>query len=943
MKRLLMITLTLLVVALTLASTRVLVIGVGEYNDPSVIQLTGALKDAKAFSEAITRTGENPSINLLLNPTLTGLKVNIFEWARKSEPGETLILYYSGHGYSIDNDTYLIPSDVETRYIKDTAYNFTTGLKSISTDIRAKDVLIIIDACYSGSLVNDDRPLTNAKIKEGTIEEIAKDKGYVFLLSSRSDETSKERPEGGGQFTHYLLKGIEGEANRDNDDKITVKEVYDYLREEVRKATSNNQTPVMVGEREIVIAKDLRGMYDSLTLEIARMAREGRIDTEYTGLYLKILIQKENDDNELEKKVRGYLLSYLNKRDLEALKGLTRLAIIETGTPTTEQQSQQVQVTTPQTQPKGNCLLKVIAGNELAKSGSVYLNGKEVGTLEAGQLTVFDLGIGKYTLVIDGEKIDRQEIVVDFENNYETKEIRIEGKPATRVLRIVTIPPNAKIWIDGRELSSRSPWQESLEVGKAYEIEVYVEGYGRDKRIANVPTKGELIPFTITIPEAIAPDKPQLTYPANNSRDIPTGNVTLKWESKESDLTYRIEFDGKTYTTKNKSYTVSANERGKTYSWKVVAVNEFGKETTSETYSFTTQSNRAPNTPSNLSPSNNVTNQPTTITLSWECSDPDGDAVTYDVYFGTSSNPMTKVSSGQTGKTLNRSNLSIGTTYYWKVVAKDSKGGTTEGPVWRFTTLVAPEGMVLVEKGSFTMGDTWGGGDSDEKPTHKVTFTYDFYIGKYEVTFDEYDAFCNATGRSKASDNSWGRGTRPVIYVSWWDAIAYCNWLSEKEKLPKAYDNNGNFLDKDGRVTTDPSKVVGYRLPTEAEWEYAARGGNKSKGYKYAGSDNVSDVAWYSSNSGSKTQEVGKKAPNELGIYDMSGNVWEWCSDWYDSGYYAKSPTTNPYNSTAGSSRVVRGGSWGNSAAYVRVANRLHYSPTVTFHSLGFRIARTVP
>ena len=226
MKRLLMITLTLLVVALTLANTRVLVIGVGEYNDPSVIQLTGALKDAEAFSEAITRTGENPSINLLLNPTLTGLKVNIFEWARKSEPGETLILYYSGHGYSIDNDTYLIPSDVETRYIKDTAYNFTTGLKTISTDIRAKDVLIIIDACYSGSLVNDDRPLTNAKIKEGTIEEIAKDKGYVFLLSSRSDETSKERPEGGGQFTHYLLKGIEGEANRDNDDKITVKEVY---------------------------------------------------------------------------------------------------------------------------------------------------------------------------------------------------------------------------------------------------------------------------------------------------------------------------------------------------------------------------------------------------------------------------------------------------------------------------------------------------------------------------------------------------------------------------------------------------------------------------------------------------------------------------------------------------------------------------------------------
>ncbi|HON29220.1 MAG TPA: SUMF1/EgtB/PvdO family nonheme iron enzyme, partial [Mesotoga infera] len=249
--------------------------------------------------------------------------------------------------------------------------------------------------------------------------------------------------------------------------------------------------------------------------------------------------------------------------------------------------------------------------------------------------------------------------------------------------------------------------------------------------------------------------------------------------------------------------------------------------------------------------------------------------------------------------------------------------------------------FVLVEKGSFTMGDTWGDGDSDEKPTHKVTFTYNFYIGKYETTFEEYDAFCEATGRSKPSDSGWGRGARPVINVTCWDAIDYCNWLSEKEGLPKAYDNSGNLLDKDGMITTDITKVLGYRLPTEAEWEYAARGGNKSRGYEYAGSSTVGDVAWYESNSESKTQEVGKKAPNELGIYDMSGNVWEWCSDWYRS--YSSSAQTNPYNGTSGSDRVFRGGGWSDFATDGRVANRLDFSFTYTLNLLGFRICRTVP
>jgi len=379
------------------------------------------------------------------------------------------------------------------------------------------------------------------------------------------------------------------------------------------------------------------------------------------------------------------------------------------------------------------------------------------------------------------------------------------------------------------------------------------------------------------------------------------------------------------------------------------------------------------------------------VRLTWEIPETEKRVITYEVLVGNSRDSLAYVARDLTEKLFVYSGLQGGKDYYWKVIARDTTGNRSESPVWKFSTtqtesfMKTTSGieMVYVEGGTFTMGDTWGDGSPAEKPTHKVTLTYNIHIGKYETTFDEYDAFCEATGRSKPKDEGWGRGSRPAIYVSWWDAIAYCNWLSEREKLPKAYDNSGNFLDKDGRETTDPSKVVGYRLPTEAEWEYAARGGKYSKDYKYSGSNDVDDSAWYSANSGrnfldiaeyysrggewepipgtdppvyaiyvfseylealkansNKTHPVGEKAPNELGIYDMSGNVWEWCSDWY--GNYSSSAQTNPYNSTAGSYRVDRGGSWLNFAADVRVANRYYSTPADTYIGLGFRIARTV-
>ena len=254
--------------------------------------------------------------------------------------------------------------------------------------------------------------------------------------------------------------------------------------------------------------------------------------------------------------------------------------------------------------------------------------------------------------------------------------------------------------------------------------------------------------------------------------------------------------------------------------------------------------------------------------------------------------------------------------------------------------------MVRVKRGTFLMGNTQDDpeGDNYEKPVHEVTLTYDFWMGKYPVVFAEYDQYCRIMKEEPPSDEGWGRGNRPVIHVSWYDAIGYCNWLSEKEGLAKAYDKDGNLLDGNGRTTRDITKIEGYRLPTEAEWEYAARGGHKSvEDYKYAGSNDLDRVGWYGDNWGEenlKTPPVGQKAPNELGIYDMSGNVWEWCHDGY--GRYGSGSQTNPVGpSQAGSGRVIRGGGWCINARYCRVASRYYGSPRGSTNLLGLRLSRT--
>ncbi|MBK8877048.1 MAG: SUMF1/EgtB/PvdO family nonheme iron enzyme [Haliscomenobacter sp.] len=257
-----------------------------------------------------------------------------------------------------------------------------------------------------------------------------------------------------------------------------------------------------------------------------------------------------------------------------------------------------------------------------------------------------------------------------------------------------------------------------------------------------------------------------------------------------------------------------------------------------------------------------------------------------------------------------------------------------------------PARMVFVKGGTFEMGCTKEQGDDcfdKEKPAHNVTVK-DFHIGRTAVTVADFKAFiedsryktdaekqglsriwtgseykdgkgvnwrCDVSGKVRPESES----DHPVIHVSWNDAVAYCQWLAQK---------------------------IGqrYRLPTEAEWEYAARGGQESKGYKYAGSHNLGEVAWFDGNSGGKTHPVGTKKPNELGLYDMSGNVWEWCEDdWH--GNYHGAPTDGSawVDSPRASRRVDRGGGWDYTALHCRAVLRNDDTPSGCYGDLGFRLA----
>jgi len=231
--------------------------------------------------------------------------------------------------------------------------------------------------------------------------------------------------------------------------------------------------------------------------------------------------------------------------------------------------------------------------------------------------------------------------------------------------------------------------------------------------------------------------------------------------------------------------------------------------------------------------------------------------------------------------------------------------------------------MVSISAGSFQMGDISGDGESYERPFHTVTLS-SFEMSIYEIAQGQYTAVIGSNPSYFTGDDNY-----PVEYVSWYDAMRFCNRLSDAAGLDRCYNESTWACD---------FSMNGFRLPTEAEWEYACRAGTTTEYYTGDSESDLARAGWYYGNSSSKTHPVGQKVANTFGLYDMHGNVWEWCNDWY--GSYGSGSVTDPTGAHTGSYRVIRGGSWSLDGGYCRSARRDGRPPAFRDYYVGFRVLR---
>lgn len=456
--------------------------------------------------------------------------------------------------------------------------------------------------------------------------------------------------------------------------------------------------------------------------------------------------------------------------------------------------------------------------------------------------------------------------------------------------------------------------------------------------------------FSTSINSNIGSDleAPELLTPKNNSNNESFRMTMFGWRKcknstlKDTYYTVMYSQDNSNWVSMEKTYKLNSDQYpdlkpNTKYYWKVVASN--GKSTvTSQVFNFSTVKNTPPDKPILTYPENNSIDLQTNIQFAWlPVSDHDIEPVSYVLTLQT-------VDSIKEIKTKMNSllvSLKSNTSYSWFITAKDANGGVTKSEVYSFKTKLATENtntieMIEVQGGKFVMGSN--NGEEYEKPEHNVILD-DFLIGKYEITHAQYIEFLNS---KKINKNGRCNGETYVKMYSEYCAIGYKNGKFIFKGSIKAATPNHPMME----VTWCGAKAfcewAGGRLPTEAEWEYAARGGVCQKSTIYAGSNDLNEVAQCIINNDKSAERVGTKKANELGIFDMSGNVWEWCNDKFDKDYYSNSPKNNPKGPDKGIGRIARGGSYSTPKATNSVFFRNILYISGSHNAVGFRLVRDI-
>ncbi len=867
-----------------------LVVGVSDYQDGRVAGLPACVNDARGMYAVITDPSIgmfNPAdVTLLLNESVTERNVvqELDNIAGKAGPDDLVLIYFSGHG-AVDSRqrSYWVMHDTDISSLRATALP-ETDITDLLADIRTTRLVTLIDSCFSAATA--DMNPSKAVLDPMKLYPQFTGKGRVAITASDGDQLSvviKDKKHAGfgfSAFSWHLIEALKGGGDADYDGVVTVGEVWDYVKDrtaETARQMRGRQEPQLKGSigSKFMLTINSNQLIKNLKKSQQLAAQlRTRLDN-VNQIYINGNITL--DQYNLGKKLFAANKSRLTDNSVSLLGAFISLA---DGEYTASQFKRSIDA----------------IGSTSSAIFSSSPDGLWKRRCDSGERLLIE---GDQYTVYKSAAIDRQDCTIKGSN------LTVAGQRNTFFMQgdMLTIVPSsgeAKVY----QRVDYDLYKDSLEKASLfYSAKIWISGVeAADKALEINPYSRQALMIKNDI---IAGRKQQkidkLWSLAEGFRS--NENYTLAIAATD-DLLKLSPDDEKAKLYRSELVTLKARAEA--------IIQFFQHAKTFQASGKLNDSIIALNEVLLLDPKHV---QAKSLRLE-----------VFDQYreqelmrkkrmvelmeFAILNDNKTR--GKEALKALDEFLLLEPGDAGAIALKKKISGYYGPAPGETITNSIAME-LVYVPSGQFMMGSD--DGESDERPVHKVKITKGFFIGRYEVTQGQYRLIMgtNPSYFKKAGKLQASVDNHPVEQVSWNDAVEFCRRLS----------------DRDGRA---------YALPTEAQWEYACRAAT-STAYAFGRSpSNLDKYAWHKSNSGGKTHPAGSRKPNAFGLYDMHGNVWEWCSDWYGSDYYSKGISANPKNKESATFRVLRGGSWDDDASSCRSANRYRYDPVNRFNSDGFRV-----